>query len=84
MKIMLRAAFAALSIASIGSAYANDSGSQSGGYLYPDYVFPGSVYGGVRAPTQSAGQSGQAVVHTFVTNQGKEGTWLFPPYQGNG
>jgi hypothetical protein len=83
MKTMLLAAVAALSVGT-GSAYANESGGQSGGYVYPDYVFPGSVYGGVQAPAQSAGQSGQAAVHTFVTNQSKGGTWLFPPYQGNG
>jgi hypothetical protein len=82
MKTMLLAAVTALSVG-IGSAYANESASPAGGYVYPDYTFPGSVYGGIQAPLQSAGQSGQAVVHTYVTNQSK-GTWLFPPYQGNG
>jgi hypothetical protein len=48
MKIMLRAAMAALSISTIGSAYANDS--QAGGYAYPDYAFPGSVNAGKVAP----------------------------------
>ena len=79
MKIMLRAAMAALSIGTIGSAYANDS--QAGGYVYPDYVFPGSVNAGVQqAPVQTQ-QSGQAI-HTFVTRSANQGTYLFPPAQG--
>ena len=79
MKIMLRAAMAALSIGTIGSAYANDS--QAGGYAYPDYVFPGSVNAGVQAPVQTQ-QSGQAI-HTFVTHSADQGTYLFPPTQND-
>ena len=48
MKIMLRAAMMALSISTIGAAYASDSQGQAGGYVYPDYVFPGSVNAAVR------------------------------------
>jgi hypothetical protein len=39
MKTVLLAAAAALSFG-VGSAYANESGDQSGGYVYPDYQFP--------------------------------------------
>jgi hypothetical protein len=81
MKIMLRAAMMALSIGTIGAAYANDS--QAGGYAYPDYVFPGSVNADVQAPVQTQ-QSSQAI-HTFVTRNANQGTYLFPPAQdGNG
>ena len=78
MKIMLRAAMMALSIGTIGAAYADDSHGQAGGYAYPDYVFPGSVNAGVQAPVQ---QSSQAI-HTFVTRSANQGTYLFPPAQG--
>ena len=80
MKIMLRAAMMALSIGTIGAAYASDSQGQAGGYVYPDYVFPGSVNAGVPAPVQTQ-QSGQAI-HTFVTRSANQGTWLFAPAQG--
>ena len=78
MKIMLRAAMMALSIGTIGSAYAADS--QAGGYIYPDYVFPGSISAGVQARAQTE-QSGQAI-HTFVTRSANQGTYLFAPAQG--
>ena len=80
MKIMLRAAMMALSISTIGAAYADDSQGQAGGYAYPDYVFPGSVNAGVQAPVQTE-QNGQAI-HTFVTRSANQGTYLFPPAQG--
>ena len=63
MKIMLRAAMVALSIGTIGSAYANDSEGQTGN---PVYVFPGSVYAGMVQNATPVAQSGQAV-NTFVT-----------------
>jgi hypothetical protein len=77
---LLRAAMMALSIGTIGSAYANDNRDQVGGYAYPDYVFPGSISGGVQAPVQTQ-QSSQAI-HTFVTRSANQGTWLFAPAQG--
>ena len=80
MKIMLRAAMMALSISTIGAAYASDSQGQAGGYVYPDYVFPGSVNAAVQAPVQTQ-QSGQAI-HTFVTRSANQGTYLFAPAQG--
>jgi hypothetical protein len=79
MKTMLLAA-ATLSLG-VGSAFAADSQSQAGGYVYPDYVFPGSVNTGVQqAPVQTE-QSGQ-VIHTFITRSANQGTYLFPPAQG--
>ena len=79
MKTTLLAAAAALSLG-VGSAYANDSQGQAGGYAHPDYVFPAAVSGGVQAPAQ-AERNGQAV-HTFVTRSANQGTWLFAPAQG--
>jgi hypothetical protein len=79
MKTMLLAAAAALSLG-VGSAFAADSQSQAGGYVYPDYVFPGSVNAGVQVPVQPQ-QNGQAI-HTFVTRSANQGTYLFPPAQG--
>jgi hypothetical protein len=69
----------ALSIGTIGSAYANDS--QAGGYVYSDYVFPGSVNAGAQQALVQTQQSGQAI-HTFVTRSANQGTWLFAPAQG--
>jgi hypothetical protein len=79
MKIMLRAAMMALSISTIGAAYAADSQGQAGDYAFPDHVFPGSLNAGVQAPVTQ--QSGQAI-HTFVTRSANQGTYLFPPAQG--
>ena len=76
MKTMLLAAAAALSLG-IGSAYANESGGQAGGYVYQDYQFPTQS-----APPVATAPSGQAV-HAYVANS-SHGTWLFAPYQGNG
>jgi hypothetical protein len=81
MKIMLRAAMMALSISTIGVAYAADSQGQAGGYAFPDHVFPGSVNAGVQAAPVHTQQSGQAI-HTFVTRSANQGTYLFPPAQG--
>jgi hypothetical protein len=84
MKTMLLAAAAALSLGA-GSAYAAGSGNQSGGYVYPDYVFPGSVYAGNRVPASPAvtAQNGQAV-HAYATHSQSQGTWLFPPNMNGG
>jgi hypothetical protein len=69
MKTKLLAAAAALSV-SVGSAYANESGSQAGGYVYPDY------------PPAAAAQNGQGI-GAYMTNS-SHGTWLFPPNQDQG
>jgi hypothetical protein len=79
MKTMILAAAAALSLGA-GAAYASDNHGQAGGYAYPDYVFPGSISGGVQVPAQTE-QNGQAI-HTFVTRSANQGTYLFPPAQG--
>jgi hypothetical protein len=76
MKTMLLAAAAALSLG-VGSAYANESGPQSGGYVYPDYQFPTH-----NAPSAAAAQNGQGI-GTYVTNS-SHGTWLFAPNQNQG
>jgi hypothetical protein len=72
MKTMLLAA-TVLSLG-VGSAYANESGGQSGGYVYPAYQFPAQS-----APSVATGPSGRAT-HTYVTNS-NHGTWLFAPDQ---
>ena len=82
MKIMLRAALAAVSIASIGSAYADSEGGQNA--LTRFTQIPGFL---VQAPAQNApaiatAQNGQ-VVRAYVTRS-SQGTWLFPPHQGGG
>jgi hypothetical protein len=83
MKIMLRAAIAALSFATIGSAIASEG---DGGTVANSFFteLPGVI---AQAPVQNAppvatAQNGQAI-HTYVT-QSSHGTWLFQPYQGNG
>ena len=76
MKTMLLAAAAALSLG-IGSAYANESGGQSGGYVYPDYQFP--VH---NAPAVATTQNGQAV-GAYVT-QSSHGTWFQGSHGGDG
>jgi hypothetical protein len=80
MKIMLRAAIAALSFASIGSAIASEG---DGGTVANTFFteLPGVV---AQAPVQNApaiatAQNGQAV-HAYVANSSR-GTWLFQPNQ---
>jgi hypothetical protein len=83
MKTMLLAA-AALSFG-IGSAYAAQGPAD--GYVYPDYITPGSVYAGAPTSVQTTpatAQNGRAV-HTYVTHsQSQSGIWLFPPNQAGG
>ena len=73
MKTMLFAAATVLSLG-VGSAYANESGGQAGGYVYPDYQFPAQS-----APSVATAPSGQAT-HAYVANS-NHGTWVFPPDQ---
>ena len=82
-KTMLFAAAAALSLG-IGSAYAAQG--PAGGYVYPDYIAPGSVYAGALTSVQTTpatAQNGRAV-HTYVTHSQSQGIWLFPPNQAGG
>jgi len=77
MKIMLRAAMAAASIASIGSAYAGEGESVVSNTQFTE--IPGVV---AEAPAQNApavatAQNGQAVP-VYVTRS-NQGTWLFAP-----
>jgi hypothetical protein len=73
MKTMLFAAATVLSLG-VGSAYANESGGQAGGYVYPDYQFPTQS-----APSVATAPGGQAI-HAYVANS-NHGTWVFPPDQ---
>ena len=87
MKTMLLAAAAALSLG-IGSAYAGDGEGPAGGYVYPGYIVPGSIYGGAQIPVQNtprtaAAQNGQAT-HIYGTHSQSQGIWLFPPNEAGG
>jgi hypothetical protein len=73
MKTMLFAAASVLSLG-VGSAYANESEGQAGGYVYPDYQFPTQS-----APSVATAPGGQAT-HAYVANS-NHGTWVFPPDQ---
>jgi len=84
MKIIVRAAMAAISLASIGSAYA---GEGDGGPIVNTLFasIPGVI---AQAPVQSVPGAATArngpVVRVYVT-QSNRGTWLFAPSQnGNG
>jgi hypothetical protein len=84
MKTMLFAAATALSL-SIGSAYAAQGPVD--GYVYPDYITPGSVYAGAPTSVQTTSVTAQnrRAVHTYVTHsQSSQGIWLFPPSQAGG
>ena len=68
----------------IGSAYAAQGPAD--GYVYPDYIAPGSVYAGAPTSAQTTpatAQNGRAV-HTYVTHSQSQGIWLFPPNQTGG
>ena len=83
MKIMLRAAIAALSFASIGSAIASegDGGTVANSFFIelPGVVSQAPVQ---NAPAIATAQNGQAV-HAYVANSSR-GTWLFQPNQSGG
>ena len=83
MKTMFLAAAAVLSLG-VGSAYAGDGEGPAGGYVYPGYIIPGSVYTGAQTPSVAAVQNGQAQTHAYVTRSQSQGTWLFPPNQTGG
>lgn len=79
MKIMLRAALAALSIGSIGPAFAESEGGTVANTYFtslPSVIAQAPVQ---NAPVAATAQNGQ-VVHTYVTNS-SHGTWVFPPNQ---
>jgi hypothetical protein len=77
MKIMLRAAMAAVSIATIGSAYAGEGEGTAANTLFTE--IPGVV---AQPPVQNAplvatAQNGQAM-ETYVPGSNRT-TWIFPP-----
>lgn len=77
MRIMLRAALAAASIASIGSAYAGEGEGMAANTQFTE--IPGVI---AQAPAQNApavttAQNGQAAP-VYVTRS-SQGTWLFAP-----
>jgi hypothetical protein len=77
MKIMLRAALAAASIASIGSAYAGEGEGVAANTQFTS--IPGVV---AQAPAQNApavatARNGQ-VIQVYGARS-SQGTWLFPP-----
>jgi hypothetical protein len=87
MKTMLLAGAAALSLG-IGSAYAADGEGPAGGYAYPGYIAPGSVYAGApttvpNSPSAATAQNSHAV-HAYVTHSQSQGVWLFPPNEAAG
>jgi hypothetical protein len=77
----------------IGSAIAGENGGgPADGYIYPDYIPPGSVYAGAQTPARNVPsattvQNGK-VTNIFGTHSQSQGVWLFPPDQlgggGNG
>jgi hypothetical protein len=77
MKIMLRAAIAAFSIGTIGSAYAGEGEGTAANTLFTE--IPGVV---AQAPVQNAplvatAQNGQTM-ETYVSGSNQT-TWMFPP-----
>jgi hypothetical protein len=80
MRIMLRAAMAALSVASIGSAYAGEGEGTHANTLFTE--IPGVV---AQAPVRNVppAQNGQAI-HVYGVHSRGQGTWLFTPDQTGG
>jgi hypothetical protein len=80
MRVMLRAAMAALSLASIGSAYAGEGTHAN--TLFTE--IPGVVtQAPVRNVPPAASQNGQAI-HVYGIHSRGQGTWLFSPDQTGG
>ena len=82
MKITLRAAVAAIGLASIPPAFAGDGDGPAANSFFTE--LPGVI---AQAPVQNApavatAQSGRAA-QVYVT-QSRNGTWLFPPNGNQG
>jgi hypothetical protein len=75
MKIMLRAAIAALSFASIGTAYASEGGPVANSFFteLPGVIAQAPVQ---NAPSVATAQSDQARTHVYATRSQSQGTWL--------
>ena len=81
MKIMLRAAMAAVSIASISSAYAGDGEGPTANSVFTE--IPGVIaQAPVHNPAVATAQNGQGI-HAYATNS-SHGTWLSAPNQNQG
>ena len=81
MKIMLRAALTALSIASIGPAFAEGGDGTIANTYFTQ--LPGVVaQAPVENPSIATAQNGHGV-QTYVTHS-NHGTWLFAPQDGGG
>jgi hypothetical protein len=78
MNIAIRAAIAMLSIASIGTAYADSVGG-----TIPNTFFTQLPGVAEKPPMQNVSAAATAPdgAHAYVT-QSSHGTWLFPPHQG--
>ena len=77
MRIMLRAAIAAVSVGTIGSAYAGEGEGTAANTLFTE--IPG-VVAQVPArgvPLMATAQNGQAI-QTYVSDSNRT-TWVFPP-----
>ena len=82
MNIAIRAAIAVLSIASIGTAYAESEGGQNANTQFtsiPGFLAQAPVQ---NVPAVTMGQNGQAV-RAYVT-QSSHGTWLSGSHGGDG
>ena len=82
MNIAIRAAIAILSIASIGTAYADSEGGQNANTQFtqtPGFLAQAPVRNASAVTTARNGQG----VPTYVT-QSSHCTWLFPPHADGG
>ena len=83
MKTMIRTAMMALSIASIGPAFAESEGGPVANTQFTSTRFYLAQAPVQQAPATAVAQNGQAM-HSFVANSNR-GTWLFAPNpNGNG
>jgi hypothetical protein len=77
MKIMVRAALAAASIASIGSAYADGGEGLAANTTFTEILGVIAQAPAHNTPAVATAQNGRAVP-VYVTRSG-DGTWLFGP-----
>jgi hypothetical protein len=81
MKITVRAAMVAISIASISPAFAGDGDGQVANTYFTQ--LPGVIAQAPapQAPSVATAQNGHVL--TYAANSSR-GTWLFPPHDGGG
>ena len=80
MKMMIRAALIAMSIGTIGTAYAGDGEGPVANTYFTE--LPGVIAQAPAQPAVATARNGQAI-GTYVTNS-NHGTWLFAPNQNQG